>query len=156
MPFDITATLQQHRTYDGLILVHPHIQVLEKVPNQIKELDYAILNVGKELSASLLTVSLPERSRFLQQWLIDTLSLFQTKPVLCTCIDLLFDPSLKIDPLFLWRQAARVTQVIVLWPGEYSDGILSYATPAHHHYWNRHISASDVVQPDVIIQRILT
>jgi hypothetical protein len=117
---------------------------------------FTSLDINKALSTSLLSISVSERSRFSQKWLVDTLTLRQKGPVLCTGPDLLFDPSLEIDPLTLFRQAARITQLIVLWPGEYSANILSYAVPEHHHYRTWRISDSLIRQPAVIIHRIST
>ena len=142
--------------YDCLFFVHPQIRILEKKLVEIESLGIANLNVSKELSTSLMTVLAGDRSRFSQKWLIDTLTSFQTSPVLCTCPDLLFDPSLKIDPLALFRQAARIIQLIVLWPGEYSANTLSYAVPEHHHFRTWKVSDSLLQHPFVIIKRIST
>ena len=140
--------------YDCLLLVHPYIQILEKLSTEIQGLGLSHINISKGLSTSLMTVSASERSRFSQKWLIDTLTIFQNGPVLCTRPDLLFDPSLKIDPLSLIRQAARIKQVIVLWPGEYSANTLSYAVPEHHHFRTWKVTDSLLQQPVVLIHQI--
>ena len=155
MAINTTAALLS-QPYDCLLLVHPHIQVLERMSNEILGLGVAHLNVSKELSASLMPVSAGERSRFSQKWLHDALISIQNGPVLCTCPDLLFDPSLEIDPLALFRRAARIIQLIVLWPGEYSVNTLSYAVPEHHHYRTWKVSDALLRQPVVMIQRIFT
>jgi hypothetical protein len=144
------------RPYDCLLLVHPNLQILERMYNEIQGLGVATLNVSKELSTFLMSVSANDRGRFSQKWLSDSLTSFQNGPVMCTCPDLLFDPSLEIDPLALFRQAARIIQIIVLWPGEYSANKLSYAVPEHHHYRTWNISDSLLRQPVVIIQQIST
>jgi hypothetical protein len=140
--------------YDCLLLVHPYIQILEKLSTEIQESGVSHLNISKELSTSLMTVSSSERSRFSQKWLIDTIAIFQNGPVLCTCPDLLFDPSLKIDPLSLIRQVARIKQLIVLWPGEYSTNTLSYAVPEHHHFRTWKLTDSLLQQPVMLIHQI--
>ncbi len=140
--------------YDCLLLVHPYIQIFEKLSTEIQESGVSHLNISKGLSTSLMTVSASERSRFSQKWLIDTLATFQRGPVLCTCLDLLFDPSLKIDSLSLIRQAARIKQLIVLWPGEYSANILSYAVPEHHHFRSWKVTDSLLRQPVMLIHQI--
>jgi hypothetical protein len=140
--------------YDCLLLVHPYIQILEKLSTEIQESGVSHLNISKELSTSLMTVSASERSRFSQKWLIDILATFQNGPVLCTGLDLLFDPSLNIDPLSLIRQAARIKQLVVLWPGEYSSNTLSYAVPEHHHFRTWKVTDSLLRQPVVLIHQI--
>jgi hypothetical protein len=149
-----TAILAQ--PYDCLLLVHPYIQVLESTADEIQGPEICHLNVSRELSAALMPVSASERSRFSQKWVIDRISSFQSGPVLCTCPDLLFDPSLEIDPLTLFRQAARISRLIVMWPGEYSANTLSYAVAEHHHFRSWKVSDSLLRQPVVIIQRIST
>jgi len=49
-------------------------------------------------------------------------------------IDVLFEPTLKLDPLGLLRQFSRVTKLIVTWPGTYINDVLAYAVPEHSHY----------------------
>lgn len=152
---DNTATLlSQH--FDCLLLVHPSIQILERVSKEIEGQGVASFNVSKELSTALLPISVSERCRFSQKWLIDSITSFQTSPILCSNPNLLFDPSLELDPLALFRQAARVMQLVVLWPGEYSANNLSYAVPEHHHFRTWKVSDSLLQQPVVMIQRIPT
>jgi len=149
-----TTTAYLTQPFDCLLLVHPHIQVLENISNEIQGLGVVHLNISKELSHALIDVSARERSRFSQKWLIDRLALYQNGPVLCTCPDLLFDPSLEMDPLAFFRQAARMIQLIVMWPGEYASSILAYAIPEHHHFRTWKVSDSLLLQPVVMIQRI--
>lgn len=46
-------------------------------------------------------------------------------------IELLFDQSLRLDPLDLLRRQAHSRRVIAVWPGELCDGRLSYAEIGH-------------------------
>ncbi|MCX6080702.1 MAG: BREX-3 system P-loop-containing protein BrxF [Chloroflexi bacterium] len=149
-----SASAYLSKSYDCLILVHPHIKVLERISDEFQELGIAHLNVSKALSASLMAVSTSERDRFSQECLIDSLSEFPNSPVLCTCPDLLFDPSLAVDPLALFRKAARVKKLIVCWPGDFSANTLSYAVPEHHHFRTWKISEDSLRQPEVLIQRL--
>lgn len=55
-------------------------------------------------------------------------------PLLVTQIDLLFEPSLGLDPLALLRSASRQRTLMVAWPGSYESGVLAYAVPEHSHY----------------------
>ena len=55
-------------------------------------------------------------------------------PVLCTNIDWLFEPTLKLDPLRLMRDVSRGTRLVVTWPGSYVDDVLAYAVPDHSYY----------------------
>lgn len=151
-PDNITAFLQQ--PFDCLLVVHPDIRVLEKISVEIQGSGMARLNLSKELSPSLIPVLAKERGRFSQRWLVDVLAAFPDGPVLCACPDLLFEPSLEIDPLALFRQAARVRPLVVPWPGEYSANTLSYAIPEHHHFRSWKISDAWLRQPLIKIHRI--
>jgi hypothetical protein len=142
--------------YDGLLLVNPSIQILEETANEITGKDIRPININQHLSAALLSILVAERGRYSQKWLIDHITSIPDNPILCTCPDLLFEPSLQVDPLMLFRQAARVKQIIVLWPGDYSANVLSYAVPEHHHYRTWKITESIIQQPKILIERIPT
>ena len=130
--------------------------MLEKIAREVQDSGLSHLNINKELSFSLLNISAYERSRFSQNWMLETLATFQNSPIMCTSPDLLFEPSLKIDPLALFRQCARIKQLVVLWPGEYSAKTLSYAVPEHHHFRTWKVTDSMLLQPVVVIHRIST
>jgi len=149
---DTASLLSQ--PFDCLLLVHPHIQTLEAMANEILGLGVPDFNLGKALSETLMSVSVNERPGYTQKWLVDTLAGFQQTPVLCTRPDLLFEPSLLLDPLALFRQVARIKQIIVLWPGEYTANTLTYAVPEHHHYRTWKVSDSLLRQPRVLIHPI--
>jgi hypothetical protein len=53
-------------------------------------------------------------------------------------MDVLFEPSLELDPLALLRQLARVTPVVAAWPGSTGASLLTYGVPehAHHRTWS--------------------
>lgn len=142
------------QSYDCLILTHPQIQILGGVSYDLQSKGIVNINISKELSSELMTVSAAERSRFSQEWLKNAVAKIHESPVLCSSIDLLFHPALNIDPFLLFRQVARIKQVIVLWPGEYSSNTLSYAVPEHHHYRAWKLSNSLLLQPKVLIHSI--
>jgi len=79
--------------------------------------DWPRLSVGRELCPVLLSETLQRRSRAVRQWMKTHLGNISSGPVLCTNIDLLFEPTLKLDPLRLMRDVSRVTRLVVTWPG---------------------------------------
>lgn len=149
-----TKDLILSKPFDCLILVDPKINVLDSKADEIEKHGLIHINISKELSKCLMIVPAIDRTRITQKWLIETLSAFHNGPLLCSRPDLLFDPSLKIDPFSLFRQAARIGKLIVMWPGEFLDGTLSYATPEHHHYQTWNIRPSLLHNPHVIIHPI--
>jgi len=94
-----------------------------------------VTNVGAELGARL--AALPQRQRVLQanvamRELADEYA--SGDLVLLDNIELLFDQSLKLDPLDLLKRHAHARRVVAVWPGELRDGRLSYAEMGHPEY----------------------
>lgn len=114
------------------LIVDRDISALEKIRQSLT--DRLCINIGTDLSEFLLIQSEGSHSKIIRQWVEDTLRGKAPGPLVCSGIDLLFEPMLQLDPLVLFRQISRHTKLIVLWPGEHINGVLSYATPGHHHY----------------------
>lgn len=49
-------------------------------------------------------------------------------------LELLFDPSLQLDPLDVLKRHAHARRVVAVWPGQLRDGRLSYAELGHPEY----------------------
>jgi len=150
--FFIESLLTQ--PYDCLILTNPQIQILDEISEKIQSFGIKHFNISRALSNALMTISTAERDRFAQEWLKDLIRGIREEIVLISHPDLFFHPSLKIDFITLIRQISRSKQMIVLWPGEYSTDILSYAIPDHHHYRVWKISDSLLIQPKIVIHQI--
>ena len=94
-----------------------------------------VMNVGAALGQRL--TKLPQRQRALQAFvamreLADEHA--SGDLLLLDNIELLFDRSLKLDPLDLLKRLAHVRRVVAVWPGELRDGRLSYAQMGHPEY----------------------
>ena len=91
------------------------------------------INLNLRLSTRLLEKSPKERiSTLLEEFrdLIDT----DSPLVILNHCEVLFDKSLKNDPLKLLENISRNNTLLVAWPGSYQDGNLIYATPDHPEY----------------------
>jgi len=118
-----------------LLLVHEEIGELHRVGQQLAaELAQAPLDIGLLLSEALLHVPEQRRAGRVQTILLNALSTRQGGPVLCTEIDLLFEPTLAQDPLLLLRSCSRQAPLIILWPGSFRDNFLAYGAQTHRHY----------------------
>ena len=115
------------------LIVEREIIELEKFLSHISE-TWEVVSIGKEASSFLIVSSDVDQSRTVRQWLVNELRGKGSGSVICTNIDLLFHPSLKLDPLAVFRLISRHTKLIVLWPGEHKNGVLSYAVPEHKHH----------------------
>jgi len=94
-----------------------------------------VMNVGAALGKRL--AKLPQRQRAIQanvamRELADEYA--SGDLLLLDNIELLFDQSLKLDPLDLLKRHARALRVVAVWPGEPRDGRLSYAEMGHPEY----------------------
>jgi len=120
---------------DCTILAHPDIRRLERAMDEIIHTkSLSVLDIGKELSVILLEIPQGERTRATLQWFEQQVDTCDQPPLICFHIDFLFLPTLNLDPLVMFHQAARKVKLVVLWPGEFVEGTLSYALPSHKHY----------------------
>jgi hypothetical protein len=118
-----------------LLLVHLETSRLVDICNELLSVyDWEHLSVGQELSKALFPEAPQRRSRVARHWMRSYLRSMGNSPVLCTEIELLFEPSLEIDPLSLLSDAGRLVRLVVAWPGSFQDNVLAYAVPEHSHY----------------------
>jgi len=135
LPVAIQDFLNSTPYYPCLLLVHPRIERLHTVADELLgAYDWPRLSIGWELSETLLPIELKRRPPKAARWLEDRLNDFKPGPLLCTDIDLLFEPSLILNPLTLLQSASRITRLVALWPGTHQNGVLAYAIPEHAHY----------------------
>lgn len=107
----------------------------------------AIINVNLELSATL--VDLPSRRRPLDapKAVAHLIEAAQTEPVILDNLEMLFDTSLKLDPIVCLRQASRNRTIVASFPGVFEDGHLIYADSHHPEY--RRFPSADLLIVDV-------
>ena len=150
MAYNAVIELIKRNAYDCLFLVNPKIQVLDGIRDQVLVIPSVCeINIGKKLSTSLLATPLNDPGRSAQRRLAEEIESIHPELPLCTHIDFLFEPGLGIDPFMLFRQVARNTRLIALWPGDYSSETLSYAVPEHGHYRIWHVS-----DPGIMVYRL--
>lgn len=92
----------------------------------------SILNVGNELGRRLASLPFKQRSLVAPTILRELADAHVEKDLLLLDnIELLFDRTLKLDPLDLLKQLARARRVVAVWPGQLRDGRLFYAELGH-------------------------
>lgn len=119
------------------LLVHHEIQALERASTYLAEqYHWPVVSIGTVLSAALREIEPNKRPGAVSTILSKAVGAFTPGPVLCTDTDILFELSLRLDPLRLLRELSRLTPLVVGWAGKYSGGILTYASadPPHAHY----------------------
>ena len=115
------------------LVVDPDIQTLTQFQAGLSR-EWKAISIGKELSSYLISQEVTDYPQTIHKWLDGYLRGKAPGPVICIDIDILFYPTFNLDPLTLFRQISRHTRLILLWPGTYKDGVLSYAVPEHQHY----------------------
>lgn len=90
------------------------------------------LNVGLELGRRLAATPNSKRSFSAGELLRKIADRERTEdPLLLDNLELLFEPSLQINPLDLVRRLAHSKRVVAVWPGELRGDRLMYADMSH-------------------------
>ena len=100
------------------------------------------LNVNLEVSSRMLDLTGRQRAIRAGKVLREIVDGTQGSPVLLDNIEILFDQSLKQDPLRLLKDVARSRTVVASWNGTMDDRGLTYAQPDHPEY--QHYPPSEI------------
>jgi len=121
-------------TSNILLIVNSSTSKLEKMANEIvSQYELPRISLNKELTQILSAELRQTRGSKAIEW-IRTKSNEVEEHILFSDINIIFEPNLEIDPLALFKQISRHKKIIVLWPGNYSNNDLNYATPEHTHF----------------------
>lgn len=109
-----------------------------------------LVNVNLELSSLMLELSSRQRTLQLPSLMNEIVAQSKTDTILLDNIELLFDVTLKQDPLRLLQGISRNKTVVAAWGGTVKDGYLTYAEPDNSKY--RRYPSSDllIVTPALI------
>ena len=99
-----------------------------------ERIDAPLINVGLELSRRLLDLTERQR-RFRVPILLERLAATsEGEIVLLDNVELLFDSTLRQDPLAVLQRLSRRRTVVATWNGPMEDGHIYYAVPGHPEY----------------------
>jgi len=91
-----------------------------------------VLNIGSVLGARLAALPVKQRALAVPEELRDLVDKHAVNGlVLLDNLELLFDRSLRLNPLDLLKQIARARRVVAVWPGQQRAGRLTYAEMGH-------------------------
>lgn len=93
-----------------------------------------VVNANLELSRRMLDLPERQRPRHVQHILQRIVSEPGSDIVLLDHIELLFDTSLRQDPLLLLQHLSRHRTVIAVWNGSIDGGFVRFAQPGHPEY----------------------
>jgi hypothetical protein len=107
------------------------------------------LDVGLLMSRLLMDMAESERPRRVVESLDEAISSRQSAAgtaVVLDNLELLFDRSLKQDPLRLLQDASRRYTIIAAWSGKIVGGQLNYAEPGHREYRRYQVKDLTIVE----------
>jgi len=90
-----------------------------------------LVNVNLELSRRMLELTRAQRSRQVERLLKEVIAATPSEVVLLDNLEILFDPSLDVEPLRLLQVSSRNCTIVAVWNGSFQDGTLTYAEPGH-------------------------
>ncbi|MDQ7788462.1 MAG: BREX-3 system P-loop-containing protein BrxF [Clostridia bacterium] len=93
-----------------------------------------LINVNLELSRRMLDLTERQRALQLPQLLGEIVEAAEGDSILLDNIEILFDVSLKQDPLRLLQGLSRNKTVVAAWGGSIDRGHMTYAAPGHPEY----------------------
>ena len=93
-----------------------------------------LVNVNLEVSQRMLDLTARQRALQVSSLLEDILREVKSEVVLLDNIEILFEVSLKQDPLRLLQGLSRNRTIVSTWNGEIKDNFLIYASPEHPEY----------------------
>ena len=103
-----------------------------RVRKRIESAGYQEVQINKELSKRLLDIPKEDRPERVEKTLKGMLNYHV--PIFVTGFEMLFDPRYEIDILKFFSEKARIINVAIKWPGQFTDGKLTYATPEDPDY----------------------
>lgn len=126
--------LESRPYYPCCLLVSKDVAVLTQAALEVQRLlAWPVISIDDTVCEPLLTVPVAARSAQVYGLLDTALRGYAPGPVLFTNTDVLFEPSLRLDPLLLFQRASRLLPLVVTWAGSFEHGLLNYAVPEHAH-----------------------
>ena len=107
-----------------------------------------LINVNLDLSRRMLELTGRQRALQLPRLLSEIVNASGGDVVLLDNIELMFDISLKQDPLRLLQGLSRNKTLVVVWNGPVNGGYLTYAMPEHPEYRRYIIRDLIIVNPE--------
>ena len=109
-----------------------------------------LINVNLELSRRMLDLTERQRALQLPRLLAEIVGASAADVILLDNIEVLFDVSLKQDPLRLLQGLSRNKTVVAAWGGSIDGAHMVYATPDHPEYRRYPLRDFLVVSPESV------
>jgi hypothetical protein len=127
--------LESRPYYPCCLLVSRDVAVLAQAAVEVKKLfPWQEISMDDVVCEQLLPLSVAARAAQVDRLINLAFRTYEPGPLLVTDTDVLFEPSLQLDPLLLFQRASRQLPLVVTWAGSFENGRLNYAVSAHAHY----------------------
>jgi hypothetical protein len=108
-----------------------------------------LMNINLDLSRRMLDLTERQRALQLAYLLSEIVNAFENDIILLDNVEMLFDVSLKQDPLRLLQRFSRNKTIVAAWGGAIDGEHMTYATPDHPEYKRYPVRDVLIVTPEV-------
>lgn len=102
--------------------------------NIAQQMNMPLVNLGLEFSTKLLPLTTRERKLRASDIIADILDARESPHLAVDNTEVVFDPSLMLNPLGLLQTISRTRLLVWSWNGAIEDGHVTYAYPGHPEY----------------------
>jgi len=106
------------------------------------------LELSEQLCERLLPLSRNDRSRQVSDIIAQMLNGIASDVVWLDRIQVLFEPTLELDPLRQLQELARLKPIVAIWPGQITERFLTFSVPGRDDYQS--YSANDLANVPII------
>ena len=99
-----------------------------------KQSKMPLLNLGVKLSQRLLPLTIRERKLRVADLIADLFDETEAPRLAVDNTEIIFDPSLALNPAGLLQNLSRTRLLVWSWNGKIEDGHVIYAEPGHPEY----------------------
>lgn len=99
-----------------------------------QQMNMPLVNLGLDLSTKLLPLTTRERKLKASDLIADILDSHESPRLAVDNTEIVFDPSLMLNPLGLLQTVSRTRLLVWSWNGAIEDGHVTYAYPGHPEY----------------------
>src|SRR5437588_12014950 len=122
--------LEKRPYYPCCLLVSRDVAVLARAALEAQRLfAWPVVSMDDVVCEPLLPLPVAARAGQVKGLIDMALQAYVPGPALCTDTDVLFEPSLQLDPLLLFQHASRLLPLVITWAGAIDHGRLSYELP---------------------------
>lgn len=140
------ALLRMSVQSSALVLVINSPTQIIRSAREIEGLTY--LELSEQLCERLLPLSCNDRSRHVSDIIAQMLNGIASDVVWLDRIQVLFEPTLELDPLRQLQDLARLKPIVAIWPGQITERFLTFSVPGRDDYQS--YSANDLANVPII------